>query len=120
MHGIGTDPEGYYAGTPGHRLRELEAAEAERDVWKRNHDDAVAALFDTVNERDRYKDRYKDLLLLMVKKFGTPDLHIYLSTACLHGQHAYCAACNRPDGTAKEPGQCKFCAAPCVCECGHQ
>lgn len=42
--------------------------------------------------------------------------HEYLSTACLHGEHGYCAA---PVGQAgpKVPARCKFCAAPCRCEC---
>lgn len=42
--------------------------------------------------------------------------HVYLSTGCLHGEHAYCS---NVDGIAglKKPAQCKFCAAPCVCPC---
>ncbi|MCI3246355.1 hypothetical protein MQN93_42355, partial [Streptomyces sp. 7R016] len=42
--------------------------------------------------------------------------HVYLSTGCLHGEHAYCA---NVDGIAglKKPAQCKFCAAPCTCPC---
>ncbi len=46
--------------------------------------------------------------------------HRYVSTACLHGEHAYCASTTRPDGAAKEPACCKFCGAPCECsECDH-
>ena len=44
-------------------------------------------------------------------------LHIYLSTACMHSKHDYCQSCERPDGTAKVPGTCKFCQAPCICDC---
>lgn len=50
-------------------------------------------------------------------------LHAYLSTGCLHGDHAYCqsAGAANPDLTAEEgrkrPAECKFCAAPCVCPC---
>lgn len=47
-----------------------------------------------------------------------PDEHVYLSTACLHGEHGYCQHHTGLSG-AKTPGVCKFCAAPCVCEC-HQ
>lgn len=43
--------------------------------------------------------------------------HVYLSTACLHGEHPYCDAVTRPDGTCKNPARCKFCEAPCVCSC---
>lgn len=43
--------------------------------------------------------------------------HRYLSTACHHDQHDYCAAPRRPDGTPKQPASCKFCSAPCECVC---
>lgn len=44
------------------------------------------------------------------------DQHVYLSTGCYHGDHAYCSA---PTGAvgAKQPAQCKHCSAPCVCPC---
>ena len=49
-----------------------------------------------------------------------PDPHRYLSTGCLHGEHAYCQTeARRYDGTTKTAATCKFCAAPCICEC-HQ
>jgi hypothetical protein len=49
-----------------------------------------------------------------------PSAHVYVSTACWHGEHAYCAAGMRADGTRKKPGQCKFCSAPCTCTgCDH-
>jgi hypothetical protein len=44
--------------------------------------------------------------------------HRYLSTGCLHGQHAYCQGKTGRAG-AKRPAECKFCAARCVCDC-HQ
>ena len=44
--------------------------------------------------------------------------HEYLSTACLHEEHAYCQAKSGQAGP-KTPAQCKFCSAPCVCQC-HQ
>jgi len=43
--------------------------------------------------------------------------HAYLSTSCLHGEHDYCSAADRPDGTAKTPATCKFCRAACLCPC---
>jgi hypothetical protein len=46
-----------------------------------------------------------------------PPRHRYLSTACHHGEHDYCAAPLRPDGTEKKPATCKFCEARCVCPC---
>lgn len=46
--------------------------------------------------------------------------HQYLSTGCLHDKHEYCQA----DAVAKDggvlrkvPAQCKFCEAPCICDC---
>lgn len=47
-----------------------------------------------------------------------PAGHRYLSTGCLHGEHAYCQGKTGRSG-AKAPAQCKFCAAPCTCPC-HQ
>lgn len=43
--------------------------------------------------------------------------HVYLSTACLHGEHDYCKSREREDGGTKVPSRCKFCPAPCVCQC---
>lgn len=46
--------------------------------------------------------------------------HVYLSTACLHGQHEHCRSAVAADGGAKKPGTCKFCGAVCVCPvCDH-
>ncbi len=51
--------------------------------------------------------------------------HDYLSTGCLHGDmvlpdgrtgHEYCRGGTGRAG-AKTPAQCKFCCAPCRCEC---
>lgn len=50
---------------------------------------------------------------------GETPVHVYLSTACLHGEHDYCSATERSPGDLKDPGRCKFCPAPCVCRC-HQ
>ena len=53
--------------------------------------------------------------------------HIYFSTGCRHGDmvlpdgrtgHEYCQGETGAVG-AKTPAQCKFCAAPCRCDC-HQ
>ncbi|MET9122990.1 hypothetical protein [Streptomyces sp. NPDC004528] len=42
--------------------------------------------------------------------------HVYLSTGCLHGDHAYC---QNEDGRAgpKRPGECKHCGTRCICSC---
>jgi hypothetical protein len=42
--------------------------------------------------------------------------HVYLSTGCLHGHHDYCNCMVGVTGE-KRPGRCKFCDAPCTCEC---
>jgi hypothetical protein len=48
---------------------------------------------------------------------GQP-VHRYLSTGCWHGGdgHAYCQS-NTGSNGQKTPAQCKFCAAPCRCDC---
>ncbi|GAB2696608.1 hypothetical protein [Kitasatospora kifunensis] len=52
-------------------------------------------------------------------------VHDYLSTGCLHGDmvlpdgrtgHAYCQSDTGAAGT-KTPAVCKFCGAPCRCDC---
>lgn len=42
--------------------------------------------------------------------------HVYLSTGCLHEDHAYCQGMTGLAGK-KRPGECKFCGAKCVCGC---
>ncbi|MFJ4828428.1 hypothetical protein ACIP79_00580 [Streptomyces sp. NPDC088747] len=54
----------------------------------------------------------------VIKVAGRVVDHEYLSTGCLHGEHDYCKATAGKAG-AKQPAQCKFCGAPCICEC-HQ
>ncbi len=49
----------------------------------------------------------------------TPDSHVYRSTACLHGLHDRCASEKTLAGGPKVPAVCKWCSAPCVCDCGH-
>lgn len=46
----------------------------------------------------------------------TEEGHIYLSTACLHGEHEYCQAARGLFGI-KQPATCKWCTAPCICHC---
>lgn len=45
--------------------------------------------------------------------------HVYLATACLHGLHSYCKSDFGVGGIPKTggPSQCKFCKAPCMCDC---
>jgi hypothetical protein len=42
--------------------------------------------------------------------------HVYLSTGCLHGDHAYCQGMTGLNGS-KRPGECKHCGARCICGC---
>lgn len=42
--------------------------------------------------------------------------HNYLSTACLHGLHDRCGEKQAERGEDGPP-HCKFCDAPCRCEC---
>ena len=50
-----------------------------------------------------------------------PPTHIYLSTSCHHGEHAYCSSSaghnTHGDTWTKTPGSCKWCSTPCVCAC---
>ena len=50
---------------------------------------------------------------------ASSDPHIYLSTGCYHGDHAYCQAMTGLNG-AKRPASCKKCGAKCVCPCHQQ
>jgi hypothetical protein len=51
---------------------------------------------------------------------GPHGEHLYLSTACLHGEHQHCRSAVNADGQPKQPGTCKFCDAVCVCpDCDH-
>jgi uncharacterized protein (DUF433 family) len=49
------------------------------------------------------------------------DEHVYLSTSCLHFDHGYCGGSEGYDAAGdpfpKRPGQCKWCASACVCDC---
>jgi hypothetical protein len=45
--------------------------------------------------------------------------HSYLSTGCLHGDHAYCQNMTGLAGK-KRPGQCKHCGAHCICRCHNR
>lgn len=64
----------------------------------------------------------------MVDELFPDGEHRYWSTHCRHGHHGLCSAKRivgaKEDGSgqaaiAREPAQCKTCAAPCVCPC-HQ
>lgn len=46
----------------------------------------------------------------------TTTEHVYLSTGCWHGDHAYCQAMTGLNG-AKRPAECKKCGVHCICEC---
>jgi hypothetical protein len=49
--------------------------------------------------------------------------HEYLSTSCLHHQHDYCQSVTGSNGTTewvKTPSSCKFCDAPCICQCHRE
>lgn len=52
----------------------------------------------------------------MTARHAGPELHRYLSTGCLHGQHGYCQK-NTGLAGAKTAASCKFCKAPCICHC---
>lgn len=53
------------------------------------------------------------LLTRLAHRHGT---HRYLSTGCLHGEHAYCQG-NTGKAGAKKPASCKWCGTGCLCPC---
>ncbi|MGW7053096.1 hypothetical protein [Streptomyces sp. NPDC054887] len=55
-------------------------------------------------------------LTRLAHQLGT---HHYLSTGCLHGDHAYCQGKTGLVG-AKRPSRCKFCGSPCRCRCHEE
>lgn len=57
---------------------------------------------------------YGVLKRFLMDSHGT---HLYLSTGCLHDQHAHCNSSVNITGGSKEPGVCKWCPAVCVCPC---
>lgn len=56
------------------------------------------------------------MIVLMEGEFDPEPEHDYLSTGCLHGEHAYCQSMTGQQGE-KRPGRCKFCDAQCRCSC---
>lgn len=69
---------------------------------------------------DEFTDDHQAVLekLRRMADQAQQDGHVYLSTSCLHGEHGYCQSHTGLSG-AKKPARCKFCEAPCVCDC-HQ
>lgn len=59
---------------------------------------------------------YRHLCAVLVNEHGR---HLYLSTACLHGNHRHCQNELTMSGKPKQPHICKFCDSLCVCPC-HQ
>lgn len=115
--------------------KELERAEHQGlvAVWRldlahqarRAKDDQLAgirrALCDTgiIRDDDPYSHAdLADVIRQNAAPKADPDNHVYLSTGCLHGNHTYCQNPTGQSGS-KRPSECKFCAAPCTCEC-HQ
>jgi hypothetical protein len=82
--------------TTGQRIVRESIDSRYRDVfnWNRLAERIDAALAEA--RRDTMSE------LLPVERRG---LHPYTSTACMHGLHARCRL------------SCKFCGAPCMCEC---
>jgi len=118
----------------------LDAARAWRDSGPSGASAADDRLIAAVDALDVGKDdfvpvfekvRPSDLAMIaaIVDSPARPELHAefdddepthhYLSTGCLHGEHGYCQTGKTKGGVTKAPAQCKFCRAPCVCDC-HQ
>jgi hypothetical protein len=60
--------------------------------------------------------RSRMLALYAALRMLVTGRHVYLSTGCLAGRHAYCAAMTGQQG-AKRPARSKFSDEPCICWC---
>ncbi|MFP8944740.1 hypothetical protein ACLIYM_25355 [Streptomyces fenghuangensis] len=90
----------------------IQLACAEQAARAEAHLEGVSA------EADGWQRKYEQAERRLAQLRARSDRHVYLSTGCLHGQHGYCQGKNGLAG-AKTPASCKFCAAPCVCDCHH-
>lgn len=69
-----------------------------------------------MTERERIDAKAGHWMLQAATQTSLYGEHYYVSTACVHGRHAYCAA-DVGMVTAKKPHTCKFCDAQCMCYC---
>lgn len=126
----------YYREMAVERGKLLETAEAERDALLPVVEaarDFVAALRyiasgppgEASEEPEHRYEITQNVLVAAVDALESqaPTVHIYLSTACLHGVHGYCGCDERIDGGKKTPAVCKFhempgwTCTPCRCGC---
>ena len=82
---------------------------------------AFNAIGPVLREHDRFvpltvRREIAAAVLAAVDSDAEPATHVYLSTGCLHGEHAYCQSMTGQQGE-KRPGRCKFCDARCTCPC---
>jgi hypothetical protein len=100
--------------------RPLARAHALAESWTGDRtpitrDEAAALLHDAIDPAGWAETNQRPVTLAAVP--DTPAVtHDYLSTGCLHGEHAYCQGKTGQAG-AKKPAQCKFCEAKCLCDC---
>jgi DNA-binding MarR family transcriptional regulator len=96
------------------RLDEVSTVQA----WA-NEDDLAEALGSFGDGyRHAQRDALRALSLDRIAAREGSEGHVYLSTGCLHDDHAYCQGTTGLSG-AKRPAECKQCGAKCICEC-HQ
>jgi len=88
---------------------------------------------DSIERARRYSDEEKQELERQLASRAAAfvsggSVHVYLSTSCWHARqtadrdeadrlHAFCQGDQRLFGGNKVPAKCKFCPAPCICEC---
>lgn len=84
--------------------------------------------WDELSDRARwFLENFDELTIVEMLATADPgtDEHRYLSTGCFHGDkvlpdgrtgHEYCQGEVGAVG-AKKPAVCKFCPAPCRCDC---
>ena len=127
--------------TPARRLEVVaattEAAEKGRQCFFMGHEKrladeqhawvALARVRDVIADMERITGARHWARILRLAVDGEPDPpsgpaatgHVYLSTSCLHNDHAYCQSMTGLNG-AKRPGECKKCQAKCICGCHQQ
>lgn len=86
--------------------------------WSVDRSDGSSSfgMFPTQERADQTADKLRSYGNDVVVQPSYDDTHRYLSTACVHGQHDYCASMTGYQGE-KRPATCKFCDAHCRCDC---
>jgi hypothetical protein len=93
------------------------------------HEDALARVQALADRWTQYgspdlRNAARILRMKVLKPYQEQPGHTYLSTSCIHDEHSYCSSPeggnDHGDTWTKQPSSCKFCSAPCVCDCHRE